>query len=134
MRLAQSIVLPAVLVVLGACGGGGDSGGTPTSPSTPSTPSNPSPPSTPSGPVATDQVEVGNNTFTPANITVPINTTVKWTWGPDATIHNVNGSGGLASGDKTAGDSYSKAFTTAGTFNYSCTIHPGMAGSVLVTP
>src|SRR3569833_179400 len=134
MRLAHSIVVPIVLVVLGACGGGGDTNSSPTSPSTPSTPSAPSTPSTPAAPVATEQVELGHTTFTPANIPEPVNATVMWTWGVDATTHYVSGSGGLSSGDKTAGDSYTKAFTSAGTFFYSCTIHPGMAGSVLVTP
>jgi plastocyanin len=131
MRLSHAIFFSAC-VVLGACGGGGgdSANGTPTSPSTPTTPSSPS---TPSAPVATDQVEVGNDLFSPANITVPVNTTVRWTWSADATTHNVTGSGGLASGDMTAGDTYTKVFTAPGTFNYQCTIHGGMSGSVVVT-
>jgi plastocyanin len=35
--------------------------------------------------------------------------------------------------DMTSG-SASRTFTVAGTFNYSCTNHPGMNGSVTVTP
>lgn len=132
MRVRYSILLSAAaLSLVVACGGGGDSSnGT----SSPNTPTGPSTPSTPSTPVATNQVDVGNNIFSPSSITVPVNTNVTWTWSDDATLHNVTGAGGLASGDKSAGGTYTKLFTTAGTFSYSCTIHPGMTGSVLVTP
>jgi plastocyanin len=134
MRLRYSILFPAVLFALGACGGGGgDSSNGPSSPTSPNPPSNPNPPAPPGTPVATDQVEVGNDLFSPASITVPVNTTVHWTWSSDAREHNVTGANGLASGDKVAGDSYDKLFATAGTFAYHCTIHATMTGSVLVT-
>ena len=130
MRFRPSLLVPVTLLVLGACGGSGDSAGSssPTSPNTPSTPS------TPSNPVATGQVEVGNDFFSPANITVPVNTTVHWAWGSDARPHNVTFTDGSTSGDKTAGGTYDKTFGTAGTFDYHCTIHGTMTGSVVVTP
>ena len=33
-----------------------------------------------------------------------------------------------------SGNTYSHMFNTAGTFNYHCTIHPGMNGSIVVQP
>ena len=131
MRLRPSILVPLVSLVLGACGGGSDStgtGSTPTSPGTPSTPS------TPATPVATNQVTIGNDFFDAANITVPVNTTVHWTWGSEAITHNVTFNDGPTSGDKSAGGTFDRTFGTAGTFSYRCTIHAVMTGTVLVTP
>jgi plastocyanin len=84
-----------------------------------------------SSPVQTNQVSIGNNFFTAPSILVPVGTTVTWTWEPGAVTHNVTFGDG-SSGDKNAGATYTRTFTTAGTFTYHCTIHPGMTGSVLV--
>ena len=129
MRFRLLVVLSAAVLTLDACGGGGgDSANGPTGPTSPN------PPGNPSGPIQTNQVEVRNNVFTPANITVPVNSSVRWTWSSDATAHNVTMGDGSTSGDKTAGDVFTKVFAAAGTFIYQCTIHGGMAGSVLVSP
>lgn len=129
MRFYPFVLLPVTALVLGACGGGSGS-----SANGPTGPTSPNPPSTPSGPAETNQVEVRNNVFTPTNIKVPVNTSVRWTWSSDATAHNVTLPDGSGSGDKTASDVFTKVFAAAGTFNYQCTIHGGMAGSVLVSP
>jgi plastocyanin len=128
MRFQSSLFLAAVVVSLAACGGGYGS----TSPNPPG--NNGSPPGNngnPPGPVETNQVQVDNNTFRPASIKVAPNTTVQWTWAQGATLHNVTFSD-AASGDQSQGHVFTKVFPTAGTFNYSCTIHAGMNGSVLV--
>ena len=124
MRFHSSYLLPVAALIV-ACGGGGDStngGITPTTPTTPTTPVTPT---------LTNQVTVSDNVFTPSSIQVSPGTTVTWTWASDASTHNVTISGGN-SGDKVAGATFTKNFATAGTFNYQCTIHPGMNGSVLV--
>lgn len=127
MRCRPSFCLAAVVLSLAACGGGS------TSPNPPgnNNPNPPGNPGTPSGPVETNQVEVNNNTFRPASIKVVPNTTVQWTWANGATTHNVTFSD-ASSGDQGEGHVFTKVFPTAGTFNYSCTIHGGMAGTVLV--
>lgn len=135
MRFRPSIFLPAAALVLAACGGGGDSSNN--SPTSPGTPSNPNPPSSPppvSGPSLTNQITISDNVFSPSSIKVAPNTDVKWTWAQGASVHNVTISDGSGSGDKSGGDSFTKTFATAGTFDYRCTIHLGMSGSVLVAP
>ena len=82
-------------------------------------------------PVASNQVSIGNDFFTAPNIVVPAGTTVTWTWNSGAEEHNVTFSD-ASSGDKSGGASFSRQFTTPGTFSYRCTLHAGMTGSVLV--
>ena len=127
MRFRLSFVAVCAALIT-ACGGGDST----TAPSTTGgTPSTPQTPSTPSSPVATNSVTVDNNFFTPANIQVSPGTTVTWSWVGGVT-HNVTFTdGGTNSGDRSSG-SFSRTFSTAGTFNYSCTLHGGMNGSVTV--
>ncbi len=82
-------------------------------------------------------VQVANNTFTPFSITIPINTSVTWEWQGTTALHNVTfdpvagAPNGIA--NRTSG-SESRSFNQAGSFPYQCTNHPGMTGSVTVTP
>jgi len=83
-------------------------------------------------------VQVRNNFFNPDAVTVPQNTIVTYDWGTGPTLaHNVTfaamaGAPGNI-GDQTSG-SVNRTFGTVGTFNYQCTHHPGMTGTVTVTP
>lgn len=82
-------------------------------------------------------INVANNNFSPNSLTVPINTTVTWSW-PNPTVpHNVTFAAVTGAPanipDRTTG-SVNRLFDTAGTFTYQCTNHPGMTGSVMVTP
>src|SRR4051812_27439997 len=94
----------------------------------------------PSGPTGggngTSTVSVGPNgslSFSPAALTVPLNTTVTWNWSSGGVVHNVTFQDGATSGNKSSG-SFQRTFGTAGTFNYMCTIHGAvMSGSVTVT-
>ena len=133
MRLRPSFLLPAALLVLGACGGGGGDSSSNNNPTSPNTPNDPNP-TTPSAPVETNAISVSNDAFTPANIKVTPNTQVTWTWVQGASTHNVTVSDGTGSGDQSSNYVFSKNFPTAGTFTYRCTIHPNMTGSVLVAP
>jgi plastocyanin len=120
---------PALLAAM-ACGGGGDSSSGSSS-NTPTIPTTPTTPTTPSAPQATDKVTISNNLFTPPDIQVSPGTTVTWTWSQDASTHNVTFNDGIGSGDKTSGI-FTRTFSSTGTFPYSCTIHPGMTGTVTV--
>ncbi|HKJ18423.1 MAG TPA: plastocyanin/azurin family copper-binding protein [Xanthomonadales bacterium] len=77
-------------------------------------------------------VTVGNNFFSPANITIQAGDTVRWTNAADSgPIHNVTGDWGSS----TTAESfiYEFTFNDPGVLNYLCTIHPGsMQGSVTV--
>jgi plastocyanin len=82
-------------------------------------------------PVARGAVTMTNDQFQPPHIQVPTGTTVTWTNG-DQTLHNVKFDSGPSSGNLTFGATFQRVFTDAGTFDYVCTIHPGMDGRVTV--
>ena len=79
----------------------------------------------------------GVNAFNPTAVTIAQNTVVTWTWAAgNIAPHNVTFSTAGAPGnlaDRATG-SGSLTFTSTGTFNYSCTNHLGMTGSVTVNP
>ena len=75
------------------------------------------------------------DTFTPSNVVVGVGGTVTFTFGDVA--HNVffdNAPAGApdAIPGANANMSQARTFTTAGTFEYDCHIHPGMKGTVVV--
>ena len=78
-------------------------------------------------------VSIGSidNGFVPATITIKRGTTITWT-NRDNMIHNVTGTG-WGSGDlaKNSG-TYAHRFDTVGSFEYRCSIHPGMTATVNV--
>lgn len=76
-------------------------------------------------------ISVADNYFSPAATTVPVGSTVTWTWN-GARSHNVTFDDGTASGTQATG-TFDRTFNTAGTYNYHCTIHgAAMSGSVTV--
>ena len=97
----------------GSGGGGGGGGGGSTAP------------------VATNSVTVRNDFFDPVNASITRGTTVTWTWAQGASVHNVTFTDGPASQSISSG-TYTRTFANAGTFNYSCTLHAGMSGSIVV--
>ena len=128
MRLRFLTLAIAATIAASACGGSSDGGTTSPGNGTPPGGGNNNPPP---APTQTSQVAIGDDFFSPANIQVPVGTTVTWTWSPSQTLHNVTFTDGSTSGDKSAAATYSKTFSTAGTFSYLCTLH-NMIGSVLV--
>jgi plastocyanin len=81
-----------------------------------------------------NSVSVEDNLFDPANLTVASATTVTWTW--NGTVdHNVTweGAGAPAPSPTQTTGTYTRSFSTAGTFDYFCTIHgQGMSGTITV--
>lgn len=85
----------------------------------------------PSNPGA-NEVWMQNNIFSPASITVPANTTIKWI-NKDGAAHTVtSNTGSFDSGSIAGGNTYSHQFTAAGTYPYNCSLHSGMSGTVIV--
>lgn len=75
------------------------------------------------------------NTFTPSQVTIRVGQSVLFDFPADQ--HNVvfaARAGKPADIPITSGQSVTRAFTTAGSFPYDCTLHPGMSGSVIVNP
>ena len=71
--------------------------------------------------------------FVPDSVSVSVGDAVTWT-NDDTVGHDVTGDD-FKSGDAGAmqnGDTFVQTFDKAGTFNYVCTVHPGMEGSVTV--
>jgi hypothetical protein len=78
-----------------------------------------------------DQPFVLNYTFVPATTTINVGTRVTWT-NNDQVKHTVTAVDGTFSGFMTQSASFSRVFSTAGTFNYFCAVHPNMRASVVV--
>ena len=127
MRLRFLTLAIAATIAASACGGSGDGTTAPPGGGTPPGGGNNPPPA----PAQTNQVAIGDDFFSPANIQVPVGTTVTWTWSNSATLHNVTFADVSTSGDKASSATFSKTFSSAGTFSYLCTLH-NMIGSVLV--
>jgi plastocyanin len=85
--------------------------------------------------VTTTSVNVLNSlSFDPKDIQVAPGATVTWTWGPNNPTHNVTFSDpSITDSPDQASGTFSSAMPSApGTYNYTCTFHGGMDGSVLV--
>jgi plastocyanin len=70
----------------------------------------------------------------PFTISLAVQATVEWR-NLDGVNHTVTADdASFSSADITPTASYSKIFTSPGTYPYHCAIHPGMVGSIVVTP
>ena len=128
MRI-RSFVLGVGIVALAGCGGssatspassggGGGGGGT-----------------TIGTPPANTVYALPTSQFNPTTLNVSANTSVTFTF--FTTTHNVTFdavAGRPTDIGNSNGTSVSRTFATQGTFTYSCTLHPGMTGSVVVGP
>lgn len=126
MKLPRLILLSLATI---ACGGGG--GSTVTGPNPPNNPT----PSSANVSMRSEGDIYGEYThsFSPANVSVARGGQVTWTNSTNEQ-HNVTfaGAGAPASIANHTSGSNSRTFASSGTFDYSCTNHPGMAGRVTV--
>jgi plastocyanin len=77
-------------------------------------------------------VLIENLTFKPSRLTVENGTTVTWI-NNDAVDHTIVEDNELfSSGTLMNGQNFSYTFTTSGTYNYFCSIHPDMRGKIIV--
>jgi len=88
----------------------------------------------PSGcPSGSTQIAIGDLFFNPADITVPVGTTVCWTNTGQITHTATSDTGVFDSGFLANGDTFSFTFDTAGTYPYHCMVHPiQMTGTITV--
>lgn len=135
LKRLQSVVRPVALcalvalgalLLLSACGGGKSSTGSVTNST--GIQVNQAPTSTPP-PVVT--IQIADNTFTPADVTVKAGTTVRWVWG-GSNEHSVL-IGGTDSGKKTGTGTFEQTFKDGGTIlSYACGVYPTMTGKITV--
>ncbi|OGO04726.1 MAG: hypothetical protein A2Y73_07065 [Chloroflexi bacterium RBG_13_56_8] len=129
-----TVFLLLVVLVLAACGAS-------TTPGDGESPNGEQEPSLPEETTTSAEAEVvmRNISFQPAEITVASGTTVTWI-NEDSAPHTItsgtrnNPSGLFNSGSVSGGGSFSFTFDKAGTYDYFCSIHPGMNGTVIVEP
>ncbi len=91
-----------------------------------------SPSKTPTPTHSLQSVTIVNFAYNQQIITVKKGDTVTWT-NKDSAPHTVTGDGGLSSPMLSLNATYSFTFNNVGTFNYHCTVHPTMTGTVIVT-
>jgi plastocyanin len=139
----RHVAITTIAVALTACGGSTDStynSGPSTPPAQqPTNPGNQSP-----GGVATNSVTVSESSFNPSNISIAVGTTVTWDWNScsgdgyggysTCVSHSIvfDDGSGIASALQSSG-TFTRTFSTAGTFKYHCAIHgQSMSGQVVV--
>jgi plastocyanin len=76
-------------------------------------------------------VSIKGFAFNPAQVTVNMGMSVKWT-NEDSVPHAIRFEDGTESPVLQSGQSYTRTFGSAGDYPYSCSIHPFMKGSVKV--
>ncbi|MFN8501171.1 cupredoxin domain-containing protein [Kouleothrix sp.] len=85
----------------------------------------------------TVNIDIGDNTFAPNKITVPLGATVVWSHKGQRKHTVTADDNSFTSGTLEAGGSFKQTFSKAGTFPYYCEFHggpgaAGMAGSIVV--
>jgi plastocyanin len=133
-----AIIILAVLIIGGALALNNNSTNNtppPTSSSTQNKSNTSSTASNSNQPSATGKVDIRNMMFTPSQITVAKGGAVTWT-NNDSTAHTVvddlSNVGGPNSGNIEPGATYSFTFDKAGSYQYHCSIHPYMRGTIVV--
>jgi plastocyanin len=115
----KAVLRVLAIASLAACGGGGGSDTT-TGPG--------------SGGGTSADVSVGNNFFAPASLSVSPGATVTWTWAAGDTLHQIAFTDNAPGSAKQSTGTFQRTFSTAGTYNYFCTVHgPAlMSGTITV--
>ncbi len=80
----------------------------------------------------TVDVSIVDFAFVPADLTIELGTTVRWT-NNDAVPHTTTSNGDTwDSGNMVPGGTFSFTFSSVGEYPYVCTIHPSMTGTITV--
>lgn len=76
-------------------------------------------------------VQIIDSSYNPKNITVRRGAMITWT-NHENTAHTITSTGNFDSGNITYGNTYSRIFNDAGTYNYHCSLHPNKTGTITV--
>ena len=112
-RLTLAALTGLIALTLGACGTGDASESTA--------------PSETEGP----SVVIENLVFEPETLTVEAGDTVTWTWNDGAVTHDVSGDDFQS--EVISKGTFQHRFDESGTYDYVCTLHPNMTGTIEVT-
>jgi plastocyanin len=77
-------------------------------------------------------VKIDNFSFSPATITVPAGTSIRWTNRDDIPHTVVSDDKTFKSKPLDTDEQFTYTFTKPGTYNYFCSIHPKMTGKIVV--
>jgi plastocyanin len=77
-------------------------------------------------------VKIDNFSFSPASVTVPVGTTVRWTNADDIPHTVVSDDKTFKSKALDTDEHFTYTFTKPGTYSYFCGIHPKMTGKIVV--
>ena len=102
------------VLALAGCGGGDDAAAAPE----------------PSGPPPAATVDLRPVTYEPAKVTIDAGETVRWEW-QGGVQHDVRGEG-FKSKVMSKG-AFSHTFDEPGTYEYKCSVHPTMKGTITVS-
>jgi plastocyanin len=116
-RLGLLVLAGLLALALSACGSGAAS-------------ESEAPPAA-ADPNAGPTVTIQDLAYTPASLTVPAGTTVTWVWRDRAIAHDVKGDD-FRSEIMTEG-TFRHRFPRPGSYDYLCTLHPNMTGTIEVT-
>jgi plastocyanin len=83
---------------------------------------------------ANSEVKIDNFTFAPQRVTVKAGATVTWINGDDIPHAIASSSKLFKSKVLDTEDKFSFTFTTPGTYEYFCSLHPHMTGAIVVEP
>lgn len=121
-----SVLLIGVFVLSGCSSYGGNQAPSSSMPSTSQTPTQ----SSDQTKNASVTINIQNFAFNPASVTISKGTTITWT-NNDSAPHQIK-SATFNSSQLSKGQTFSFTFNDAGTFDYSCAIHPSMLGKIIV--
>ncbi len=128
LLLSETVLLAFLVALSASCGGGGGGSASPSSVSSVQAVAC-------TGTIAATVEAVGITSWNPALVAISVNDVVLWK-NETGVTHTVTGTTVPANGnfDAALPDNASVCFkfTSAGTFNYRCSIHPVMTGSIVV--
>ena len=136
MRIGRTITIIATLATVAACGGG-DGYGTTAGPGSGDQGGGGGAAGTVTVGAGIQYVSGHNASMNPAVDTIPVGSTVTWTW-TGSLPHGVRSVGTPAftnSETHTGSGTYVATFNTAGTYKYDCSVHgQAMTGTIVVVP
>ncbi len=128
---ARIVIAALVLAGVVGCGQSSTNPISPTPTPTPTPSPTPSPSSSTSVSVVAGAQQLTNTAYNPNPVNVPVGGAVTWT-NTDSIEHTTTSNSGTWNGVLPPGGTFSVTFNNAGTFQYHCSIHPNMVGTVVV--